>query len=91
MLSYDMDPAAVWRVFDEGGLRDLHRLRYPNASDLSFVKSSQGVSRIDGIWASPELIKWDPDGPPGIRSAITRAVAPLAADHQYRVTSSGRQ
>ena len=68
MLTYDLDPAAMWKVFETGGLQDLHRLCHPNASDLSFVRQSQGVSRIDGIWAFTELIRWDPGGVPSIRS-----------------------
>ena len=89
MLTYDMDPAAVWKVFEAGGLQDLHRLRHPNASDLSFVRRSQGVSRIDGIWASMELIRWDPGGVPSIRSAITKNVLPLSVDHRTIQASIG--
>ena len=82
MLSYDLDIGAIWRVLARAGLRDVHRLRRPQERDYTFLRREAEISRIDGWWTSPEVQSWPGGGLQGLRTAITRNVAPLSADHR---------
>ena len=79
---YDTDASAIWRVCAEAGLVDAHRARHPLAEHFTYTDGGVGVSRIDAIWVSPQLLDMQGFQLQDMRSAILARALPLSADHR---------